>query len=64
MEHQKKSKRAKPKRHIKYPRIGDCAEALNVSRTHLWYVLEGIRKGRENLTDDYYRMAKENANER
>lgn len=59
MKTKKKEKRDKPKRFIKYPKIGKCAEALNVSRIHLWYVLEGERKGRENLAEDYYQMASE-----
>lgn len=32
-----------------YPHIGLCAQALGVSRTHLWYVLEGERIGRPGL---------------
>lgn len=57
MESKKKARRERPRRNIKYPRIGECAGTLGVSRTHLWYVLEGIRKGRANLAEEYYHMA-------
>lgn len=34
----------KDKRQIKYPGIVECAEALGVSREHLYRVLEGDRE--------------------
>ena len=58
METKKKGRAARTKRQVKYPRIGAAAEALGVSRTHLWYVLEGVRKGRSRLAEDYWQQAK------
>ena len=45
-------------RPTRYPRIGQHAQALGVSRTHLWCVLKGERQSRS-LTARYRALVKE-----
>lgn len=52
----KKKEVGERKRVVKYRRIGWAAKTLGVSRTHLWYVLEGARQGRTGLADEYARL--------
>lgn len=37
---------------MRFPRISEACRALGVSRTHLWYVLTGVRESRS-LTRRY-----------
>jgi len=54
METKKKEMRPrKRKRIVKYPSICLAAKCLGVSRIHLWYVLNGERKGRAGLVEAY-----------
>lgn len=54
MKTKKKRNRMKRKGRTNYPHIGLCAQALGVSRTHLWYVLEGERIGRPGLIGAFW----------
>jgi len=44
MMRQQETKRENKKRLVKYPGIGEAAELLGVTRTHIYRVLEGERR--------------------
>ncbi len=52
----KEKEKMREKRIIKHPRICWAAKQLGVSRVHLWYVLQGERRGRPGLVEDYQRL--------
>ena len=53
----KEKEKVRAKRVIKHPRICWAAKQLGISRIHLWYVLQGERRGRPGLVEDYKQLA-------
>jgi len=46
-------------RRIKYPGIRPIARELGVTASHLWKCLEGHRKGRAGLVEEFWQMSEQ-----
>ena len=56
MKTRKATKKTARRRTVRFPGISQAARTLGVSRTHLWYVLTGVRESRS-LTRRYEALA-------